>query len=129
MPQLMTKDEIHAFGLQILMQYLEGRGYKIEMAQPNKACIPHIVAQNGPVNFFILAATDVYPKKGVIADSDKALLLESAEKYGAVAACAYLGIANAAGLETNDKELLGSAYRDARFVTDFSGLEFIQFED
>ena len=31
MPQLMTKEEIHEFGLQILSRYLEANAYEIEM--------------------------------------------------------------------------------------------------
>ena len=35
MPQLMTKEEIHEFGLQILSRYLEANAYEIEMMHPN----------------------------------------------------------------------------------------------
>ena len=50
-------------------------------------------------------------------------------QFNANCACAYLGIANAVGVENKDKALMGKAYRNARFVTDFGGLEFICFED
>ena len=116
MPQLMTKEEIHEFGLQILSRYLEANAYEIEMMHPGQLV-------------FIIAATDVYPNKGSFADSEKAALLENAAKFDAQAACAYLGIANAAGAKAKDKELCGKAYKDADFLTDFGGLEFIYFKD
>lgn len=127
--ELMTKDEIHVFGLQVLIQYLEGKGYEIEFAQPDAKNIPHIIAKSGEQLTFILAATDIYPNKGKISDEDKAAVLEHAKSFNAQSACAYLGLANAEGVEKGDKELTGKAYKDARFMTDFSGLEFICFED
>ena len=109
MPQLMTKEEIHEFGLQILSRYLEANAYEIEMMHPNMQMFPHIIAKKNGQLVFIIAATDVYPNKGSFA--------------------AYLGIANAAGAKAKDKELCGKAYKDADFLTDFGGLEFIYFKD
>mgnify|MGYP007054926109 FL=1 len=45
MPQLMTKEEIHEFGLQILSRYLEANAYEIEMMHPNMQMFPHIIAK------------------------------------------------------------------------------------
>jgi UDPglucose 6-dehydrogenase len=116
MPQLMTKEEIHEFGLQILSRYLEANAYEIEMMHPNMQMFPHIIAKKNGQLVFIIAATDVYPNKGSFADSEKAALLENAAKFDAQAACAYLGIANAAGAKAKDKELCGKAYKDADFI-------------
>lgn len=127
--ELMTAQEIHEFGLQVLVQQLTAKGYEIEFAQPDKIEIPHIIAKQGELLVFILASTDVYPHKGTIADADKQALVEHAEKFNAQSACAYLGIANGAGVAAQDKELCGQAFKDAQFYTDFSGLEFIHFED
>ena len=95
----------------------------------NKSEIPHVVAKQGEQLIFILVATDVYPNKGTIADSDKQALLEHAQTFAAQSACAYLGIANADGVVNKDKELCAKAFKNAQFYTDFSGLEFIHFED
>lgn len=46
-----------------------------------------------------------------------------------MSACAYLGIVNADGVVNKDKELCAKAFKNAQFYTDFSGLEFIHFED
>ena len=45
MPQLMTKEEIHEFGLQILSRYLEANAYEIEMMHPNMQMFPHVIAK------------------------------------------------------------------------------------
>ena len=99
MPQLMTKEEIHEFGLQILSRYLEANAYEIEMMHPNMQMFPHIIAKKNGQLVFIIAATDVYPNKGSFNDDEKTALLENAAKFDAQAACAYLGIANAAGAQ------------------------------
>ena len=64
MPQLMTKEEIHEFGLQILSRYLEANAYEIEMMHPNMQMFPHVIAKKNGQLVFIIAATDVYPNKG-----------------------------------------------------------------
>lgn len=127
--ELMNTQEIHEFGLQMLVQHLTEKGYEVEFAQPNKNEIPHIVAKQGEQLIFILAATDVYPHKGVITDAEKQALLEHAQAFNAQSACAYLGIANADGVAVKDKALCAKAFKNAQFYTDFSGLEFIHFED
>lgn len=76
--ELMNTQEIHEFGLQVLLQHLTEKGFEIEFAQHNKSEIPHVVAKQGEQLIFILVATDVYPNKGTIADSDKQALLEHA---------------------------------------------------
>lgn len=127
--ELMTEQEIHEFGLQVLIQYLQGKGYDIEFAQPDKKSLPHIVAKSGEQLTFIIAATDIYPNKGKISDADKGAVLEHAKNFDAQSACAYLGLVNAEGVEKNDKALMSKAFKNARFMTDFGGLEFICFED
>ena len=76
MPQLMTKEEIHEFGLQILSRYLEANAYEIEMMHPNMQMFPHVIAKKNGQLVFIIAATDVYPNKGKFSDDEKAALLE-----------------------------------------------------
>lgn len=127
--ELMSEQEIHEFGLQVLIQYLENKGYEIDFAQPDKRSLPHVVAKSGEQLTFIIASTDIYPNKGKISNADKTALLEQAKNFNAQSACAYLGLANAEGVEKGDKELISKAYKDARYMTDFSGLEFICFED
>ena len=58
MPQLMTKEEIHEFGLQILSRYLEANAYEIEMMHPNMQMFPHVIAKKNGQLVFIIAATD-----------------------------------------------------------------------
>ncbi|MDY6029422.1 MAG: hypothetical protein SPI71_04070 [Acidaminococcaceae bacterium] len=126
---LMNEQDIHEFGLQILVQWLEGKGYSVEFVQPDKNSLPHVFARAGEMLTLIIASTGVYPAKGSISETDKAAALELAQKLGAQCACARLGIANADGVEKKDKKLAAIPLKNGRFVTDFGGLEFIRFED
>ena len=56
-------------------------------------------------------------------------LLFNFKRHKAYGFGAYLGIANADGVVNKDKELCAKAFKNAQFYTDFSGLEFIHFED
>ena len=51
--ELMNTQEIHEFGLQVLLQHLTEKGFEIEFAQPNKSEIPHVVAKQGEQLMFI----------------------------------------------------------------------------
>ena len=68
-------------------------------------------------------------KKEYVMTKVNQFALENGIKFDAQAACAYLGIANAEGAQNKNKELCGKAYKNANFLTDFGGLEFIYFKD
>ena len=51
--ELMNTQEIHEFGLQVLLQHLTEKGFEIEFAQPNKSEFPHVVAKQGEQLIFI----------------------------------------------------------------------------
>ena len=55
--ELMNTQEIHEFGLQVLLQHLTEKGFEIEFAQPNKSEFPHVVAKQGEQLIFILMLT------------------------------------------------------------------------
>ena len=114
--ELMNTQEIHEFGLQVLLQHLTEKGFEIEFAQPNKSEIPHVVAKQGEQLIFILVATDVYPNKGTIADSEKQALLEHAQTFAAQSACAYLGIVNADGVVNKDKDYVPKLLKMHNFI-------------
>lgn len=65
MPQLMTKEEIHEFGLQILSRYLEANAYEIEMMHPNMQMFPHIIAKRMGSLYLLLRLRMFIPIKAV----------------------------------------------------------------
>lgn len=126
--ELMNTQEIHEFGLQVLLQHLTEKGFEIEFAQPNKSEIPHVVAKQGEQLIFILVATDVYPIKVLLP------ILISRHYWNMLKLLQHSLLVliwnrHADGVVNKDKELCAKAFKNAQFYTDFSGLEFIHFED
>lgn len=126
---LMNEQELHEAGLEILANWLESKGFEILVAQREKDALPSMVVKQGEAVTFVLAASAMYPKKGNISDKVKAAVLEHAKQFEAQTACAYIGLANAKAVEEKDTANYGTAAKGARFIADFKGLEYIQFED
>lgn len=127
--ELLTEQEIHEKGLMIVIQWLQQHGFDIEFAQPGKHELPNILARSGEIYTYILVGVDMYPNKGTIAEADKAAMLEHTQANGGLAACAHVGLANAYAVEAGEKHRIGRAEKNARFVADFGGLQYIQFEN
>jgi len=127
--ELMNDQEIHMLGLQALIPWLEGHNYVVDYAQPEKCAVPHVFALSGKVLTVIVAATDMYPKKGVVTEADKAAALKVANELHALCAVASIGLVNDDGVAANDKELMGKPLKNGQYKADFSGLEYIQFEN
>lgn len=125
MEKIYTNQQLHEFGLQLVIQHLEGKGFTVEFAQRLKEALPHVFAKHGQTMTVIAVAVDMYPNKGKIADGDKEALKDVAKQLNGKAAVASFGLVNAAGLESNDKELMGKPLADAKFLADFSGLEYL----
>jgi len=120
----MTREEIHDFGVQIVCEEMLKEGYEILGANPSLATTPQIVARKNGRLCFVVVRTDVYPKKGMLAD-DRELFynLEHAERNDAVCYFAGIGICNAAAADAGDEAAMGVPVRDAGFYVDFDGLK------
>ncbi len=126
MARELTADELHRTGLNLLLQWLEANGNNIEMIQPERGVLPHIITKSGQILTFIAADFACYPAKGRVDDGTRAALLAQAEKFGAFAAIAEVGMANAAGIASRDKKILGRAEEGAAYVLDFAGLRYLR---
>lgn len=121
---VMTREEIHDFGVQIVCEEMLKEGYEIIGANPSPAVTPQIVARKNGRLCFVVVRTDVYPNRGKLAD-DRELLynLEHAERNRAVCYFAGIGICNAAAADAGDEAAMGMPVRDAGFYVDFDGLK------
>lgn len=129
MEELLNEQEIHTLGLQALSLWLEKHNFAVDYMQTEKDVVPHVFALSGKVLTVIVAAVDMYPKKGVVSDVDKAAALKVAGELHALCAVASIGLANMDGVATGDKELIGKPLKNGHYQADFGGLEYIQFED
>ena len=128
MDELLNDQEIHMLGLQALIPWLESHNFVVDYVQPEKCAVPHVFAKSGELLTVIVAATDMYPKKGMVTEADKAAALKVANELQGFCAVASIGLVNVDGIEAGDKDLMGKAARDGHYKADFKGLEYIQFE-
>jgi hypothetical protein len=122
--ELMTREDIQAFGVQIVYEEMAKEGYEILGANPSLAVTPQIVARKDGRLCFVIVRTDVYPNKGRLA-GDKELFynLEHADRNNAVCYFASVRICNAAAADAGDQKTMGDVVRDQGFYVDFGGLQ------
>jgi hypothetical protein len=123
---MMSRAEIHDFGVQIVYEEMMKDGYEILGADPSPAVTPQIVAKKNGRLCFVVVRTDVYPNKGKLAD-DRELVynLEHAERNDAVCYFAGVGICNAAATDAGDEKAMGIPVREGGFYVDFDGLKIM----
>lgn len=119
---LLTEQEIHAFGIHILIKKLEEDGWIIESADPeaDRATHPQIVGHNnGEIGFFVVR-TAMYPDKGRIEGEEVFQnQVRHAGKHGAACYFASIGLASAAG-ET--EEAKSTPVSGVHYHVSFDGL-------
>lgn len=118
--QLMTTAEIHDFGIEVVVGYLQKEGYSIEGVNANLGQNPQIVARKGDLYKFIAVRTACYPNKGKFETPEEAAaLIKHAEKHGALPYFAAVGIANA---DSYTAEQCGTPVKGAPYHIMFNGL-------
>ncbi len=120
MAEIMTKAEIHDFGIEVVFGYLQREGYEIVGVNADLSMNPQIVAKKEGQLQFIVVRTDCYPAKGILDASSKALCIKHALGTDAVCYFASVGIANASGADDAEMSL---PVKGAGFHISFSGLE------
>jgi hypothetical protein len=121
--QLMTTDEVHAFGIEIVCKQLEKDGWIIDSADvfADINSEPQIVAKkDGELAFFVVR-TGLYPGRGKFSEGQEAFnaLVQHAAAHGASCYYASVGIANSEG--TNDEEM-SIPVKGVGYNVEFDGL-------
>lgn len=120
---LLTDNEIHAFGIQIVYKRLAEDGWIIQSADPDAdiRSEPQIVAsKDGNLAFFVVR-TGVYPTRGRFEEGEDAYeaLVRHARNHGADCYFAAVGIENANAASEEEKSL---ALRGVGYNIEFDGL-------
>ena len=118
--ELMTKSEMHDFGIDVVCNYLKKDGHEIVSVNTDIALNPQAVARKNGQLEFIIIRTACYPLKGTI-ESDQIAVhcIEHAEKHMAICYFASVGLANADG--KNDAEM-AIPVKGAGYYISFEGL-------
>src|SRR5438067_8360476 len=116
--ELMTEEEIHAFGVEIVFKQLQEAGWTIGSADvyANRETEPQIVAnKDGEIGFFVVR-TSMYPDRGRIEGEDAfQSLVRHANAHGASCYFASVSIANSEGKSEQEMSIpvKGVAYHVA----------------
>ena len=98
--ELMSEEDVHAFGVEIVFKQLEEAGWTIEYADvmAERETQPQIVAnKDGETGFFVVR-TAIYPGRGRIEGEEVFQnLVRHAKGQGATCYFASVGIANSEG--------------------------------
>ena len=118
---LMTDNEIHSFGVEIVAEYLIKDGYAIESVSKDFRINPQIIARKGNNLVYVVVRTDCYPNKGIIEDLEVVNhVILDAKKYDASCYFASVGIANAQGITDLEMSI---PTKGSKYFVSYSGLE------
>lgn len=121
--ELMTPEEIHAFGVNVALEQLPQKGHTVVKAQHRIHTDPQIITRGQQGHLcFVLVRTGVYPTVGELDPKTQFRHFEHAMGLGALPAFIGIGIANADGTDTAGKSL---PLRGAQFRVHFGGLLLI----
>ena len=124
--KLMTIEEIHDFGVEVVFNQLKKEGYKIQSVNTKYGVNPQIIAKKEGQLAFIAVRTACYPNKGSLEKSVHFKMIENADKHGAIPYFASVGIANANG--KTDEEM-SVPVKGAGFYVAYEGMLIITQSD
>lgn len=120
--ELMTEEDVHAFGVEIVYKQLLEAGWEIESADvlAERSSHPQIIAhKDGETGFFIVR-TAMYPGRGRIEGEDVfRALVGHASAHGASCYFASVGIANSEG---RSEEEMAVPVKGVAYHVTFDGL-------
>lgn len=129
---LMTADELHAFGIETILPYLEKAGVTVHSVNVDPRVNPQIVGERWGNPAFIAVRTACYPHKGALTEDDHMRLLNWADQHGATAFFASVGIACVAypdKSEVTDEAHMRLPIRNAGFAVAYEGLVVVTTSD
>ena len=119
----MTKEDIHAFGVEIVYKQLEKDGWRMQSANVNAdlRTEPQIIADKDGEFAFFIVRTDIHPGRGRFEEGQEAFnrLVRHARSHGASCYFASVGIANSEG--ESDEEM-STPVKGVAYHVQFDGL-------
>lgn len=125
---LMTEEEMHTFGIEIILPYIEKEGIEIKLVCDKMDKFPQIVGQRNGAFVYIFVRTECYPGKGHLTKDEYELYLTWAEEHSAVPYFASVGIACASypdKTEVTTEEDMSLPIRHGGFYVAYPGLELM----
>lgn len=90
---LMTQEEIHGFGIEVILPYIQKEGVTIESVNLDPKKNPQIVGRRWNSRAFVAVRTACYPNKGELSQHECVQIIGWAVQHDATAFFASVGIA------------------------------------
>lgn len=122
---LMTPEELHTFGIEAILPYLEKEEVTVEHANLDPTQNPQIVGKRWNAPAFIAVRTACYPRKGELTSEEFDRILAWADQHRATAFFASVGVACIAHpdkSEITDESEMGLPIRHGGFNIAYEGL-------
>lgn len=122
---VMNIAEIHEFGIQTILPYLEKEGLTIQEVNTDLKVNPQIVGQRWGSLAFVFVRTACYPSKGALTETQFISCLEWANKFHASPFFTSVGIACTNYPDKspiNDDSEMRIPYRNGGFAISYQGL-------
>jgi hypothetical protein len=121
--ELMTKADIHAFGVEIVCRQLQEDGWLIDSADAlaDRGTQPQIIAQKSEEYAFFIVRTALYPNRGRFEEGQDAFetLVRHANEHSASCYFASVGIANS---EAKTEAEMSVPVKGVAYHIEFDGL-------
>jgi len=124
--ELLTKAEIHHFGVEIVHGQMERDGFEILGVNPSMEVTPQIVARRNGRLCFVVVRTDFYPNRAALVNDEEFFYnLEHAERNKALCYFAGVRLCNAAATDAGDEEGMSLPVKGADFYVEYEGLKIM----
>ncbi len=124
--EILTKVEIHHFGVEIVYSQMQHDGFEILGVNPSMTVTPQIVARKNGQLCFVIVRTDFYPNRGNLAnDQEFFYSMEHAEKNNALCYFAGVRLCHAAAADAGDEEGMRLPVKGADFYVEYEGLKIM----
>lgn len=123
--QLMTQAEVHQFGIESILPYVQKGGITVVSINVKQGRDPQIVGTYRGSCVFVIVRTAMYPNKGELNASSIKRFSDWAEQHGALPLFGSVGIAcmnYPDGTEVNDQEMMQQPIKNGGFAVSFQGL-------
>jgi hypothetical protein len=124
--EILTKAEIHHFGIDIVQSQMQQDGFEILGVNPSITVTPQIVARKNGRLCFVVVRADFYPNRASLADDHEFFYnLDHAEKNNALCYFAGLRLCNARAADRGDEEGMSLPVKGADFYVEYEGLKIM----
>lgn len=124
--EILTKEQIHHFGIEIVYSWMQNEGFEILGVNPAMTVTPQIVARRNGRLCFVVVRTVFYPDRPTLADDREFFYnLDHAEKNNALCYFAGVRLCNAAAADAGDEKGMSLPVKGADFYVEYEGLKIM----